>query len=319
MGVLATVAAAGGLALANWLSARSVTTPTSELPGQGGRYAWEHGDIWYTVKGQGEPLVLIHGVYAGAASYEYRRVFDLLARSHRVYAFDLLGFGRSARPALVYTPALYEQLIADFVREVVGGADHAAAVIASTLGAAFTIRAAAERPALFSRLVLIEPTGIETLARASDSLARRARLALLRSPLVGEAIYGAFASRPSIRYFLQKQTYADPRMVTNEMVDRYHNMAHQPGSRFAAASFISGALNTPVASMFPLLKQPILLCWGKDARFTPLENAGAFREGNPRAELRVFDCGALPQDELPEEFAREVTTWLRLNSGSRLK
>jgi pimeloyl-ACP methyl ester carboxylesterase len=319
VGALATVGAAGGLALANWLSARGVTAPASELPGEEGRYAWEHGDIWYTVKGQGEPLVLIHGVYAGASSYEYRRVFDLLARGHRVFAFDLLGFGRSAHPALVYTPVLYEQLIADFVREVVGGADHPAAVIASTLGAAFTIRAAAERPALFSRLVLIEPTGMENLARANDSLARRAGLALLRSPLVGQAIYNAIASRPSIRFFLQGQTYADPLMVTDAMIEHYYTVAHQPGSRFAAASFISGTLNTPVASLYPLLKQPILLCWGKDARFTPLQNAGAFREGNPRAELRVFDCGALPQDELPDEFAREVGSWLRANSGSRTK
>ena len=97
------------------------------------------------MKGQGEPLVLIHGIYAGASSYEYRRVIDLLARGNRVFAFDLLGFGRSAHPALDYTPVLYEQLILDFVREVVGGVDHPAAVIASTLGAAFTIRAAAER------------------------------------------------------------------------------------------------------------------------------------------------------------------------------
>ena len=49
------------------------------LAGREGRYIWEHGDIWYTVKGQGAPLVLIHGIYAGASSYEYRRVFELLA------------------------------------------------------------------------------------------------------------------------------------------------------------------------------------------------------------------------------------------------
>ncbi len=317
IGMLATAGAVGGLALANWLSARGSSLPATELAGQEGRYAWEYGDIWYTVKGQGEPLVLIHGVYAGASSYEYRRVFDLLARDYRVFAFDLLGFGRSAHPSLVYTPVLYEQLIADFVREVVGGADHATSVIASTLGAAFTIRAAAERPALFSRLTLIEPTGMENLAQASDSLTRRAALALLRSPLVGQAIYNGIASRPSIRYFLKSQTYGDPQMVTDAMIAHYHAIAHQPGSRFAAASFISGTLNTPVASVYPLLKQPILLCWGKEARFTPLETAGAFREGNARAELRVFDCGALPQDELPEEFAREVGDWLRANSRSR--
>lgn len=316
---LAAAGTAGALALFNQLSVRGVGAPKAALAGREGRYIWEYGDIWYTVKGQGAPLVLIHGIYAGASSYEYRRVFDLLARDRRVYAFDLLGFGRSARPPLVYTPVLYERLIADFVREVVGGVDHPAAVIASTLGAAFTIRAAAERPALFSRLALIEPTGIEDLAGASDTLARRVGLALLRSPLLGQAIYNLIASRPSIRYFLKGQTYADPHRVSDDMLEHYFTVAHQPGARYAAASFLAGTLNTPVASVYSLLKQPILLCWGKEARFTPLEHARAFRHGNSRAELRVFDCGGLPQDELPEEFAREVGSWLRASAGSRTR
>ena len=42
-----------------------------------------------------------------------------------------------------------------------------------------------------------------------------------------------------------------------------------------------------------------------------------FREQLPDAEIHVFDCGALPQDEVPEEFVREVTAWLRANSGTR--
>lgn len=310
---------AGALALANAFSNLGVGEPESVLGGEQGRYAWTLGDIWYTVKGHGEPLVLVHGVYAGASSFEYRSIFDRLAQDFRVYAFDLLGFGLSARPSITYTPTLYEELIEDFVRQVVGGADHPVNVIASTLGSAFTIRAAAERPGLFSRIVLIEPTGIENLARADDSLGRRIGRAVLRSPLLGQGIYNLIASRPSIRYYLKSQTYADPTMVSDDMIDYYYTMSHQPGGRYAAASFISGTLNTPVASVYPLLKQPILLCWGKDAPFTPLENAHAFREANPRAELRVFDCGGLPQDERPEEFTHEVSSWLKAASPSRLR
>jgi pimeloyl-ACP methyl ester carboxylesterase len=120
-----------------------------------------------------------------------------------------------------------------------------------------------------------------------------------------------------MRYYLRTQTYADPNLVSDDVVDHYYTAAHQPGGRYATASFLSGMLNTPVASVYPLLKQPLLLCWGKDARFTPLEQARAFRQENPRAELRVFDCGGLPQDELPEEFAREVTRWLLAGSASQ--
>jgi pimeloyl-ACP methyl ester carboxylesterase len=311
--VAALVLAGGavGLALANRLSELSAGQPSNALTGETGRYAWTLGDVHYTVKGAGEPLVLIHGVYAGASSYEYRRVFDLLAQHFRVYAFDLLGFGLSDRPPVVYSPVLYEELIADFVRQVVGGADHPVKVIASTLGAAFTIRTAAERPGLFERLVFIEPTGYEELASAGDTPLRRAALALLRSPLLGQAIYNLAASRPSIRYFLKSQTYANPAAVSDDMVDHYYSMAHQPGARYAAASFLSGMLNSPVGSMYPLLKQPILLCWGKDAKFTPLENARLFRQSNLGAELRVFDCGGMPQDELPAEFLHDVTAWLK--------
>jgi len=309
-GGLTVAGALGALTLYNVLADLAAGEPHSVLDGDTGQFSWAHGDIFYVVKGQGEPLVLLHGVYAGASSYEFRRVFDALARRFRVFAFDLLGFGLSDRPPLLYTPVLYEDLIEDFVRQVVGGMDHPVNVIASSLGAAFTIRAAADRPGLFNRLALVEPTGMENLANAQETPARRIGRAVLRSPIVGQAVYNAIVSRPSIRYFLKAQTYGDGQRVSDDIVDYYYTMAHQPGGRYAPASFISGTLNTPVASVYPLLKQPILLCWGKDARFTPLENARAFRQANPRAELRVFDCGGLPQEEAPEEFAREVGEWL---------
>ena len=316
---LATAGGAAGLAALNRLAEMGAGEPYSVLRGDSGRYAWTLGDIFYTVKGQGTPLVLVHGVYAGASSYEFRNVFDLLAKRFRVYAFDLLGFGLSDHPPVVYTPVLFEELIEDFVRQVVGGVDQPVRIVASTLGAAFTIRAAAERPGLFERLVLIEPTGIEELAQPNETLARRAGRALLRSPLVGQAIYNAIVSRPSLRYYLKTQAYADPSRVTDDVVDYYYTVSHQPGARYAPASFVSGTLNTPVASVYPLLKQPILLCWGKDAKFTPLEQARAFRQANPRAELRVFDCGALPPEEVPEEFTSEVSEWLLAELPTRAR
>lgn len=319
IGALAVSGGAVGLAALNRLIEMGAGEPYSVLRGDRGRYAWTLGDICYTVKGQGAPLVLVHGVYAGASSYEFRKVFDLLAERFRVYAFDLLGFGLSDHPPVVYTPVLYEELIEDVVRQVVGGVDQPVRIVASTLGAAFTIRAAAERPGLFERLVLIEPTGIEELAQRNETTARRAGRALLRSPLVGQAIYNAIVSRPSLRYYLKTQAYSDSSRVTDDVVDYYYTTAHQPGARYAPASFISGTLNTPVASVYPLLRQPILLCWGKDAKFTPLEQARAFRQANPRAELRVFDCGGLPQDELPEEFTREVSEWLLAESQARTR
>jgi pimeloyl-ACP methyl ester carboxylesterase len=314
---LATAGGIGLLALANRLAEASAGEPYSVLEGEHGRYTWTRGGISYTVRGRGEPLVLIHGVYAGASSFEYRRVFAQLAEHHRVYAFDLLGFGLSDRPRIVYTPDLYVALIQDFVRQVVGAMDHPVQVIASTLGAAFTVRAAAERPDLFDRLALIQPTGIQDLASDPDDGSHTFWRAILRSPLLGQSMYNAIASRPSIRYYL-RTVYERREEVSDDLIDYYYTLAHQPNARYAPASFISGALDTPIDEEYMRLTLPILLLWGKNARFTPLEHARAFRQLNPRTDLRVFDCGGLPQDELPDEFVRVVGSWLRSTIQPRM-
>jgi pimeloyl-ACP methyl ester carboxylesterase len=314
---LATTAGLAGIAVANRLIAMSAGEMYSALGGEEGHYAWEQGNIFYTVRGRGTPLLLVHGIYAGASSFEFRRVFEALARDFRVYAVDLLGFGLSDRPNIVYTPQLYIRLIEDFTRQVMGGADNPVQVIASTLSAAFAIHAIADRPSLFDRAVFIEPTGLEQLNSSRATLDRRLARAILRTPLIGEGVYNLIASRASIRAFLTRQTYSPGATVSSELVDYYYVAAHQRGARFPLASFLSGTLDTPVNGVYQELRQPLLLVWGKDARITPLEQARAFRQSNPRAEIRVFDSGALPQDELPDEFVSEVSAWLRTNSGSR--
>lgn len=50
--------------------------------------------MWYFVeKGQGRPLVLLHGI--GMSHKAWQPVMDLLARHRRVIAFDVAGFGQS--------------------------------------------------------------------------------------------------------------------------------------------------------------------------------------------------------------------------------
>ena len=69
--------------------------------------------------GKGTPLVLIHGVGAGESSYEWRHNFEALAERYQVYAFDLPGFGKSARRNSTYTADLYVTALIDFLRDVV--------------------------------------------------------------------------------------------------------------------------------------------------------------------------------------------------------
>src|ERR1051326_6513263 len=119
----------GSLALVNRLIAYNAQETFSVLKGERRRYAWTEGEMFYTVKGEGEPLVLLHGIYAGASAFEWRKNVDALSEHFRVSSPDLLGYGLSSHPPLNYTAHTYIQLLIDFVREVAGGTERPVHVV----------------------------------------------------------------------------------------------------------------------------------------------------------------------------------------------
>jgi pimeloyl-ACP methyl ester carboxylesterase len=279
--------------------------------GERRNYRWRLGEISYRVAGAGEPLVLLHGINAAASSYEMRRNLAGLEADFRVYAPDLLGFGLSDRPRLPYSATLYEDLLADFLREIVGEPAH---VVASSLSGAHAVAVAHQRPELVKTLALVCPTGIERLS-GSPSLGQRAAEALLGLPVLGGRLFAGLVTRPSVRHFLRSLTYYSPEQVTPEVVGLLHRLGQRPGARWAPRAFIGGRLNRRIADEFAALRQPVLLVWGRQAAVTPLSDAPAFLERNARATLKVLDRAELvPHDEQAEAFNPFVREWIKEHS-----
>jgi pimeloyl-ACP methyl ester carboxylesterase len=302
--LLAGSAGVAALAAVNAAIQRNVSDPDeSALGGEARFYNWKHGRLFYKTAGAdhaGPPLVFVHGVGAGASSFMWRKNFDELAKDFRVYAFDLLGFGFSDKPAsAAYSADLYVELIADFLREVSG---HPANVIASSLGAAYAIRVADEHPELVKALILNAPTGADTLNRR-PGMAGAAFYGLLQSPVLGTSFYNVMASERSIRDFARDYLFYNHRRVTDRLVTNLYATSHQPGAQHAIAAFLSGYLNTDTRAPFARLTQPSVLVWGKQDATTPLDKQTALLESNAHARLAVFDyCRMMPEQEHPEKF-----------------
>lgn len=289
---------------------RKVGEPAGLAGGEERRYRWRGGELSYTVAGEIEapPLLLVHGVYAGASSFEFRENFEELARDFRVYALDLLGCGRSERPERPYGPEDVAAQVEEFTREEVGERVH---LVASSLSAALVSPAAVRSPRLFGRLVLICPTGLGSLDRSSGALGD-AVYGLFGLPILGDALYNAIVSRPGIRYYLGRMAYHEPgKFVTEDLVESYYRTAHQPGAKHFPAAFVSGKLNLGLGGLWPRVPQKTLLVWGQEARTVPLSEASGFAARNPRAELMVFrDAALLPHDERAQTFNREIRDFL---------
>jgi len=291
------------MAAANTMIAAGVGELDSVLGGETRFYPWREGNIFYKVQGEGRPVLLLHGIHAAASSYEWRKNFDPLGESFRVFAPDLLGFGLSERPPITYDAQLYIDLVADFIRDVVAAP---AAVIASSLTCAYAIEHAARAREEIDHLILICPTAT-TRQSAAVRPFRALSQQLLRLPVVGSTLFNGLSSRASIGHFLRERVYYDPSLVDEAMVEYYYTAAHQEGARYAPAAFIGGALDLDVSEAFAALTQPTLLVWGRQASETPVEDAEAFQRLNPKAELRIFEyCGMLPHDEYADEFNQLV-------------
>ena len=298
--------AVGGLWALNRRLERGGRAPEA-LGGGARRFRWRGRTLAYSVAGEGEPLLLVHGVYAGASSLEFRENFGELSGSFRVYALDLLGCGLSEKPRLRYGPEDVAFQVEDFVREEIGVGAH---LVASSLTAALVVPAAVRSPKLFKKLVLVCPTGYGTLDRPSGPLGD-AVLGLFRAPILGDTLYHALVSRAGIRYYLENMAYHDPALVTDGVVEDYYRAGHGPGARHFPASFVAGKLNLGVAGLWPRVPHKSLLCWGQEARAVPLSDLGNFARNNPRAEPRVFrDAALLPHVERAATFNEEVRTFL---------
>ena len=302
--MLAGGAGVAALAALNASIRRNASEPDdSALGGEARFFDWKYGRIFYKTSGiglAGPPLIFIHGVGAGSSSFMWRKNFDTLARDFRVYAFDLLGFGLSDKPGTAsYSADLYVELITDFIREVSG---YPVNVVASSLGAAYSIRVADEHPELIKSMVLNAPTGADKLNNR-PGMAGAAFYGLLQSPVLGTSFYNVMASERGIRDYARKHLFYDHQRVTDRFVANLYATSHQPGAQHAIAAFLSGYLNTDTRAAFSRLPKPVTLVWGKQDMTTPVDQGIALVRMNPTARLESFDyCRMLPEQEHPEKF-----------------
>jgi pimeloyl-ACP methyl ester carboxylesterase len=298
-------AALGAAAMYNAASTRELVDD-DDLGGEPDEFRWRGHRIALTRHGEGKPVLLLHGIYPGASSFEWRHVVPALAERHRVIAVDLLGFGRSDRPAARYTPGLYQALLGDLVARVVA---EPCAVVASGLTAAQLVALAGRDPRHITSVVLVAPTGVAYMRDPAPSASATTRL-LLGAPIVGNTVYNGLTSPKRMRRHLES-IYVDDHMVTPALVQHYVRMARQPGGKHAIAALLSGKLNVDVRAALRRVRQPTLLLWGDLARQNSVERAHAFRVIKHDLEWSlVQDAGDLPHDERPDEFTTAVRSFL---------
>jgi pimeloyl-ACP methyl ester carboxylesterase len=258
---------------------------------------WAAGD-------NGTEVILIHGL-GGFLENWRANVFEL-AKKHRVYALDLVGFGLSDKISKSLSYPFFAQFVRDFmdINQI-----ERASLVGNSMGGGVSIQFAIKYPDKLAKLILVNSSGL------GKELSVKLRLASI--PLMGELFM-----RPNRNLAAQtvNDCFYDPTRTTDEMVDIAHKMVSQPGAKKCLLAALR-AINSPTgqpsrilayfAANLPNIKAPTLIVWGKEDRILPVAHAYAAAAKIPNSALQVFDrCGHVPQLERSEEFNKLLLEFL---------
>ena len=168
------------------------------LPDGHDLYQWKFGKIFYTKKGSGRPLLLVHDLQPGSSSCEWKKIQTALSKKYEVYALDLLGCGESDKPKITYTNYLYVQLLCDFTKNVIGKKTD---VIASGYSGSFSLMACRNDEDIFNKIILVNPPSFKELNEIPTKNSQIQKF-ILEMPIIGTMIYyeNAHADNCSSKY-----------------------------------------------------------------------------------------------------------------------
>jgi pimeloyl-ACP methyl ester carboxylesterase len=274
---------------------------------------WRGHQIRYTVTGAGQPLLLIHGF--GASIDHWRKNIPVLsAGGYQVYAIDLLGFGGSDKAPIDYSMELWEELVVDFWHEYI---NQPTVFVGNSIGALLSLMLVAHHPEISAGGVLINCAG--GLNHRPDELNFLLRNVMgiftniVASPAFGQFLFDRVRQKSRIRSSLY-QVYPRREAVTDELIDIIYQPACDPGAQQVFASILTAPPGPTPESLLPTVTKPLLVLWGENDPWTPIEGAKVYQElaiaGQPVEVVSIPNAGHCPHDEYPEVVNPAILNWL---------
>jgi len=255
----------------------------------------------YAEAGEGAPVILLHGF--PETSYAWRHQIPVLAKTYRVIAPDLRGYGETEKPASGYD----KRTMANDVRELMRALDvPRVALVGHDRGARVATRFAKDHADVLDRLVVIDNVPTRIVAREFNARLARAYWFFIFHQ-VADLPEALISGREDLwlRHFFSDWCY-NPHAISGEAFDTYVKAYRSPGAvRGALADYRANAEDVAqdILDADVKIACPTLSLWGADfyavGQMFDMEAVWAEMADDLRT-FAVPQCGHLPQEEQPE-------------------
>jgi pimeloyl-ACP methyl ester carboxylesterase len=262
-------------------------------------YEWNGRRVRWNRQGSGPALVLCHGT--PWSSVLWAPYADALSDEFTVYCWDMPGYGRSSKdPEHAVSLDVQGQLLADLIRFWELDAPH---VIAHDYGGAVALRAHLLHGAAFCSLALVDVVALAPWGSEFFRLVgANSDVFTALPPAVHEGALRSYIGGASHRGLTEEalQSLCAPWLGPVGQAAFYRQIAQT-----------DQAFTDQIEPLYGRIALPVLIVWGAEDTWIPVDRAHRLAQLIPDAQLRIIPAaGHLIQLDAPVALAMELHRWL---------
>lgn len=245
----------------------------------------EAGNFKFIDEGEGETLLLLHGLFGALSNWEY--VLNEFSQRYRVVIPMMPIYEMPVRTAGL-------ESLTDFIEEFVRF--HALknlTLLGNSLGGHLALMYTLRNPDNVKRLILTGSSG-----------------------LFESSMGGSYPKRGSYDYIRERVAYTFyyPETASKELIDEVFEITNSIQKCLSIVAIAKSAQRHNMASEITKINIPTLLVWGLNDTITPPLVGHEFNQLIPQSTLRFIDkCGHAPMMEHPQKFNTLLNEFLAFN------
>lgn len=246
----------------------------------------------YLEKGDGEPVILIHGF--NYDSNMWADNIDVLAESFKVYALDLWGFGYSTRDPLDYGYQLYADQVLKFM-DALG--IQSASLVGQSMGGGTAILFCTQHRERVNKLLLVDPGGMHNPLPLTGKF--------FNLPKVGEFLLNlktdAIRRKNLANFWIHNQD-----LITKDYLDNVTRCQKAEGSNPVMLAVLRKDFFDKLSDeIYDIARMdvPMLIVWGRQDKAIPLSTGEKMHSICRGARMEIIDnAGHVPNYEQADTF-----------------
>ena len=252
----------------------------------------------YGVVGDGPPLVIVHGT--PWSSFNMRHLVNALSKDFKVHYYDLVGYGQSDKMSGDVSLGIQNQILHKLI-------DHWGlqnpSIIGHDFGGATALRAHILNARAFEKIVLIDPVSLSPWGSPFFKHVKDNEEAFAGVPdYIHEAIVRAYINTAAFK------------PIDEETMDKtIHPWTDSAGKSafYRQIAQADSAFTDEVQSSYSRITQPVMILWGKEDTWIPLDRGKLLHEMIPGSLFHIIpDAGHLVIEERPELLVDKILPFL---------